>query len=105
MACAELKKAGYYKGVVSTDRGDWFMFDVGIAMENLALAAQASGLGTVHVGFIPDSKKVDEIFGLPEGVVSVEMTPLAFRRPKVRRRPAKSWQRSCFTKSTASIRI
>lgn len=78
VACAELNKSGYYKGALSTDRGDWFMFDVGIAMENLALAAHALGLGTVHVGFVPDSRKVDEILGLPEGVVSVEMTPLGY---------------------------
>ena len=78
VACAELRKSGFYKGVVSTDKGEWYMFDAGIAMENLALAAQALGLGTVHVGFIPDSKKVDEILGLPEGVVSVEMTPLGY---------------------------
>lgn len=78
VACAELGKSGYYKGVTVTDRGEWFMFDVGIAMQNLALAACALGLGTVHVGFIPDSKKVDAILGLPEGMVSVEMTPLGY---------------------------
>lgn len=78
VACAELGKSGYYKGSAATDRGDWFMFDVGIAMQNLVLAAQALGLGTVHVGLIPDSKKVDEILGLPDGVVSVEMTPLGY---------------------------
>ena len=78
VACAVLKKSGYYKDMEVTDRGDWFMFDVGIAMENLALAAQALGLGTVHVGLIPDSKKVDEILGLPEEIVSVEMMPLGF---------------------------
>jgi nitroreductase len=78
VACAELGKSGYYKGVTVTDRGEWFMFDVGIAMQNLALAACALGLGTVHVGFIPDSKKIDAILGLPEGVVSVEMTPLGY---------------------------
>jgi nitroreductase len=78
VACAELKKSGYYKGEVSTDRGDWFMFDVGIAMENLALAAHALGLGTVHVGLIPDSKKLDALLGLPENVTAVEMTPLGY---------------------------
>ena len=79
VACAELGKSGYYKGAIVTDRGEeWFMFDVGIAMQNLALAAQALGLGTAHVGYIPDSKKVDEILGLPGGVVSVEMTPLGY---------------------------
>ena len=79
VACAELGKSGYYRGSIVTDRGEeWFMFDVGIAMQNLALAAQALGLGTVHVGYIPDSKKVDEILDLPVGVVSVEMTPLGY---------------------------
>jgi len=78
VACAELGKSGYYKGSAATDRGDWFMFDVGIAMQNLALAAQALGLGTVHVGLIPDSKKVDAVLELPAGVVSVEMTPLGY---------------------------
>jgi nitroreductase len=78
VACAELGKSGFYKGVAATDRGDWFMFDVGIAMQNLAIAARALGLGTVHVGLIPDSKRVDAILGLPDGVVSVEMTPLGY---------------------------
>jgi len=78
VACAELGKSGYYKNSLVTDRGDWFMFDIGIAMQNLALAARAMGLGTVHVGYIPDSKKVDAILELPEGVVSVEMTPLGY---------------------------
>jgi nitroreductase len=89
VACAELKKAGFYKGEQSTDRGDWFMFDVGIAMENLALAAQALGLGTVHVGFIPDSKKLDALLGLPEGVVSVEMTPLGYPAAEPKAPPRK----------------
>ena len=78
VACAELGKSGFYKGSAATDRGDWFMFDVGIAMQNLALAARALGLGTVHVGLIPDSKKVDAILELPGDVVSVEMTPLGY---------------------------
>jgi len=76
--CAELKKSGYYKGEAATDKGDWFMFDTGIAMQNLALAAHSLGLGTVHVGYIPDSKKVSEILDLPEGIIAVEMTPLGY---------------------------
>jgi nitroreductase len=79
VACAVLNKSGFYKGTVSTEKGDcWYMFDAGIAMENLALAAHALGLGTVHVGYIVDYKKVSEILELPEGVVAVEMTPLGF---------------------------
>ncbi len=37
--------AGFYKGP-STDKGDWFMYDVGVAMQNLCLAAW--GFGTRH---------------------------------------------------------
>src|SRR5512137_1618850 len=33
-ACAETGKSGYKRGEVMTDKGDFFMFDVGIAMEN-----------------------------------------------------------------------
>ncbi len=89
VACAELKKSGYYKGVVSTDKGDWHMFDTGIAMENLALAAHALGLGTVHLGYIVDYKKVTEILELPEGVVAVEMTPLGYPAAEFKAPPRK----------------
>ena len=43
----------------------------------MALAAHSRGLGTVHVGTF-DAKKVEEILGVPEGVVVVEMTPLGY---------------------------
>lgn len=75
VACAELKKAGYYHGESRTDKGDWFMFDVALAMQNLVLAAHALGLGTVHVGLF-DAKKAADILGVPEGFCVVEMTPL-----------------------------
>ena len=89
VACAELKKSGFYKGTVSTEKGEWHMFDTGIAMENLALAAHALGLGTVHVGYIVDYKKVAEILELPEGVVAVEMTPLGFPAAEAKAPPRK----------------
>ena len=77
VACAEKGKSGYYKGEVSTDKGDWFMFDVALAMQNLVLAAYAAGLGTVHVGLF-DAKEAARILEVPEGVVVVEMTPLGY---------------------------
>lgn len=76
-ACAETGKAGFKRGEVCTDKGDWFMFDVGLAMQNLVLAAHSLGLGTVHVGLV-DAKKAAEILGLPPGIVFVEMTPLGY---------------------------
>jgi len=77
VACAQLAKAGYFKGKAVTDKGDWYMFDTALAMQNLTLAAHTKGLGTVHVGFF-DAKAVSQILEVPEGVVVVEMTPLGY---------------------------
>lgn len=87
-ACAETGKAGYKRGEVCTDKGDWLMFDVGLAMGNLTLAACALGLGTVHVGNV-DAKKAAEVLGLPPGVVFVEMTPLGYPNDEPRVIPRK----------------
>ncbi|OGP89258.1 MAG: nitroreductase, partial [Deltaproteobacteria bacterium RBG_16_48_10] len=65
--CGRKGFSGYYKGQAATVKGDWLMFDTGIAMQNLCLAAHAQGLGTVVVGLF-DHKKVEEILGIPEGV-------------------------------------
>ena len=80
VACDELGKSGYYyrePGGPATDKGDWYMFDVALAMQNLTLAAHSLGLGTVHVGAF-DAKRVETILGLPEGFCVVEMTPLGY---------------------------
>jgi nitroreductase len=77
VACAELGKSGLNVGVFATDKGDWFMFDVALAMQNLVLAAHALGLGTVHVGLF-DAKKAAEILVVPAGYCVVAMTPLGF---------------------------
>ena len=77
VACAETGKSGFYKGEARTDKGDCFMLDVGIAIENLALAAHSLGLGTVHVAYI-DAKKMEKILQVPEGVRVVELTPLGY---------------------------
>lgn len=77
VACAALGRSGYYRGEQSTDKGDWFMFDVALAMQNLALAAHAIGLGTVHVGLF-DAKEVASLLDVPEGIAVVEMTPLGY---------------------------
>lgn len=77
VSCAELGKSGYYKGEPVTDKGDWFMFDVALAMQNLTLVAHAMGLGTVHVGLF-EAKDVASILEIPEGVAVVDMTPLGY---------------------------
>ncbi len=81
VACGELKKSGYKKGEVSTDKGDWFMFDVALAMENMVLAAQALGLGTVYLGLF-DAVKAAKILKVPDGFAVVAMTPLGYADEK-----------------------
>lgn len=77
VVCGELKKAGVRPdGTPSTDKGDtWYMFDAGLAAQNLCLAAHALGLGTVILGAF-DAKKAGEILKLPEGFTVVVMVPL-----------------------------
>lgn len=84
VGCAQLGKAGFFKGQPATDKGDWYMFDMGIALQNLCLAAHGLGLGTVHVGAF-DALKAKEILKVPEGMAVVEMVPVGFpdQEPKL----------------------
>ena len=64
--CAKLGASGYYGGVVTTKHQDWYMFDLGIAAQNICLTAHDLGLGTVIVGLF-DHNRVNEILQVPEG--------------------------------------
>lgn len=89
VVCAELGKSGYYDGVQASDQGDWYMFDVAIAMEHLVLAAHSLGLGTVHVGLHFDTKKAASILEIPPEFRAVEMTPLGYPDQEPRAKPRK----------------
>lgn len=75
--CGKLKASGYYKGVATTRFGDWFMFDLGIVTQNIALAAHALGLGTVVLGLF-DQDRAREVLAVPEGYELVSLMPLGF---------------------------
>jgi len=75
--CGKLKCSGYYKEQASTKHGDWFMFDLGLATQNLCLAAHSMGLGTVVVGLF-DHDQANQILQVPEGYEVVAMIPLGF---------------------------
>ena len=75
--CGKKGVSGFKKGEAATVKGDWLMFDTGIAMQNLCLTAHSLGLGTVVVGLF-DHKKAEEILGLPQDVEVVAMTPLGY---------------------------
>lgn len=79
LICVAAKRglSGFRKDQPATDKGDWFMFDAGIAMEHIVLAAWNFGIGTVHVGLF-DAKKAEEILKIPDGFSIAEITPLGY---------------------------
>jgi nitroreductase len=96
VACAELRKAGFELGKPATDKGDyWYMYDVALAMQNLALAAHSLGLGTVTIGAM-DAKKTGNILGVPEGFCVVSMTPLGYPDQEPKPRPRKELSEIVF---------
>ncbi len=77
VVCGQLKKAGYYDDRYPTKFGDWFMHDLGLATQNLCLAAHDSGLGTVIVGLF-DQDKVGKIVKLPPEHEVLTLIPLGY---------------------------
>jgi nitroreductase len=77
VVCGQLKKSGYYNGEYPTKFGDWFMYDLGLATQNLCLAAHDSGLATVIVGLF-DQDKVGEIIKLPAEHEVLVLIPLGY---------------------------
>src|SRR4030043_1969028 len=75
--CGKKGVSGFKKGEAATVKGDWLMFDSGIAMQTLCLTAHSLGLGTVVVGLF-DHKKAEEILGVPQDREVVAMTPLGY---------------------------
>lgn len=74
---AKKERAGYYHGKAVTKYGDWFMFDLALAMENIALAAHNLGLGTVILGYF-DHDAVAKILQIPDDLFVVTMSPLGY---------------------------
>lgn len=79
VVCARMGRSGYEHSAVGgeavTDKGDWFMFDTALAVQNMVLAAHALGLGTVIIGAF-DAVKTAEALGLPEGYRAVALFPV-----------------------------
>ncbi len=101
VACAERGVSGSYyagekRGMPATDKGEyWYMFDLGLAMQNVTLAAHALGLGTGHVGMF-DAPKVAGILGVPDNVAVVELMPLGWPDEKPEVRPRKEVSQFTF---------
>jgi nitroreductase len=75
--CGKLKSSGYYKDKVTTELGDWFMFDLGLATQNLCLAAHSFGLGTVIAGMF-DHAKTKALLNVGEDYEVVALVPVGY---------------------------
>jgi nitroreductase len=77
-ACAELNRAGFREGQPATNKGGyWYMFDAGLALENMALAATSLGLGTLFIGGM-DAQKAENLLAVPEGYACVILMVLGY---------------------------
>jgi nitroreductase len=88
-------RSGFYHGKAMTGRGDWVLFDLGIATEHLCLAAAAEGLGTVHVGAF-DYERAGQILRLPQDRTVIELIPLGYPAYSPRKVPRKPLQEFLF---------
>jgi nitroreductase len=82
VVCAKLGRAGATRGTAGevkyvTDKGDWFMFDTALAVQNMVLAAHAQGLGTVIIGAL-DAKQAEKVLNVPDGYRVVTLFPVGF---------------------------
>ena len=93
VVCGQLKKSGYYDDRYPTKFGDWFMYDLGLATQNLCLAAHDSGLGTVIVGLF-DHDRVGEVINLPANHEVLVLIPLGY--PDQNPKPPKRRERDKF---------
>jgi len=81
VVCGEIGKAGGKPGrgggggEYVTDKGDWFMFDTALAVQNMVLAAHGLGLGTVIMGAF-DAVQAEKALGVPKGYRVVVMFPV-----------------------------
>lgn len=75
--CARSGVSGYYQQQASTKFGDWMMYDLGLATQNLCLMAHDLGLGTVIVGLF-DHDRARQVIDVPEGCELVTLIPLGY---------------------------
>lgn len=60
-----------------TKFSSWHMFDIGLACQNIGLAAHSLGLGSVVIGAF-DHDRAAEILDVPEGYAVICMMPVGY---------------------------
>lgn len=85
VACARPEASGRRAGL------DYFMLDMGIAVEHLVLEAASLGLGTCWVGSF-DEEQVRHALAIPPEVRVVAMVPVGLPAEEPRGRPRRSME-------------
>ncbi len=80
VACAEPTASGDLRGQ------QYYLTDVGIASENLMLAAHELGLGSVFVGVF-DEEKLGELLNIPPEIRIVGLFPLGYPEEEMKAGP------------------
>jgi nitroreductase len=80
VACAVPNQSGDMRGQ------QYYMTDVGIAAENIMLAAHAEGLGSVFVSIF-DGKELAELLGIPPYIGIVGLIPLGYPKTEPTGKP------------------
>lgn len=73
----QLPPSGLARNSVVASIGDWMMYDLGLATQNLCLMAHSLGLGTVIVGLF-DHDRAKEVIHTPDGIDLVAMIPVGY---------------------------
>jgi nitroreductase len=99
VVCAEIGRSGGKQGPGGggfvTDKGDWFMFDTALAVQNMVLAAHAQGLGTVIIGAF-DAVEAEKVLGVPGGYRVVAIFPVGVPAQEGRAPPRKELSEIVF---------
>lgn len=77
VVCGRRGHSGFHRGQPSNRLGDYFLFDAGLATQNLLLRATEMGLGTCLVGVF-DVDRVAALLGLPSGTDPIALCPVGF---------------------------
>jgi nitroreductase len=88
LACAKTGVSGCKEGKERTKFHEWFMFDIGLAVQNLCLRACELGLGTVVVGSM-DHDACKKVALLPDGYEVVAALPIGKPVDPARKTPSR----------------
>ena len=82
VACADPEQSGRLGGQT------YYLTDVGLAAQNLMLAAHAQGLGTVFVGVF-DEPALRTLLGIPPHIRIVGLFPLGYPQVEIKEGPSR----------------